>query len=66
MKIHIVKYSCLKCGNVRPIEMRPDMSERAREVLKEMFDSKLCLSCLTGTYKKIAGTAEVIQAIILN
>jgi hypothetical protein len=45
---NVIKYNCIKCSTVVPLEIRPNMQERTIELWRDMIDSKLCLCCVTN------------------
>ena len=61
---NVIKYHCLKCDEVSPLEIRPNMQEATIELWKDLMDSKLCLSCFTGTDKAVAGAAENLMMLL--
>ena len=68
--IGVLRYDCIKCGQpeiqgVMPVAAHGYSEERIR-FLTDLFDSKLCVSCYTGTDKRVAGAADSIEALIFN
>lgn len=61
---NVIKYNCLKCGSVVPLEIRPNMQERTKELWADMIDSKLCLCCMTGTDQAVEGTTENLMMLL--
>jgi len=61
---NLLKYNCIKCTETAVLEIRTNMQERTLELWRDMFDSKLCLSCHTGTDKSVEGAAENLMALL--
>lgn len=61
----IVDYTCIKCGERKsPIEFRPNMQDATLKLFCEAVAEQLCLDCLTGTDKAVAGAAENLRGLL--
>ena len=66
--IGVLQYECIKCGEQVRKGVMPahehGHSKAYISMLTGMFDEKLCLSCLTGTNKRISGAAENLEGLL--
>lgn len=61
---NLLKYNCIKCSKTTALEIRVKIQGRTLDLFRDMFDGKLCLSCMTGTDKAVEGAAENIMALL--
>ena len=64
MRKQILSYHCLKCGNPQNFEVRKNMQQKSIDVIREGFDSKLCLACIVDKQDKIEETAENLRGLL--